>query len=549
MRRPIMCKKIREDEIIKHLETLFAFSVKRTATYSDAEDLTQDILVEIYRSLPSLKNKASFTAWMWKIAHHTYSHWVKKRQRDRFLYLENALDFEDSRYAPESATIRNDQLKRMRHEIALLSESYRKVIILYYLNGLNSTKIAQKTGIPQGTVVWRLHEARKSIRKGMEKMRNNGERSYSPGSLWVRMNGGIHGWNGWQPYTMFQRVLPQNIALAAYREPITLEELSVEMGIGRPYLEDEMNILVKWEAVKRVGGSTFQTDFIILFRDDMREMNKILEDFAEASATRIKDALSTQEQVIRDIEFCGSKLPWNYLLWFLVPKFVMEGLSAMKKDRNIKIKYPGRPTSNSEFFTTVEGGGSWFLNGIEGCPEEHPMMGGLNTSSDSDQESGNMLTGIFWNGKIGYRAGHLDLSQMKILRPFLDGKRDVNGMEPEEREVIARLIAKGYLKKTNGKVTSNVVGFLRPQFDRMNIELNRIACDFVNDLADLYEKISQQLERTVPPHLTNQIAQRSECICITVMWHIIDKLESRGILRTPKHLEIATEGIYFLADK
>ncbi len=69
------------DEVAKHLEHLFAFAVKRTPTYEDAEDLSQDILTDLYGSLKTLKNRDSFTAWMWWVARYTYVNWLRKKQK------------------------------------------------------------------------------------------------------------------------------------------------------------------------------------------------------------------------------------------------------------------------------------------------------------------------------------------------------------------------------------------------------------------------------------------------------------------------------------
>ena len=68
------------------------------------------------------------------------------------------------------------------------------------------------------------------------------------------MNGSFGGRHTWRPWEVFGRSLPQNIALAAYREPARLDDLSAELGVSRPYVEDEVALLVERHAWRAWGG-------------------------------------------------------------------------------------------------------------------------------------------------------------------------------------------------------------------------------------------------------------------------------------------------------
>ena len=85
----------------------------------------------------------------------------------------------------------------------------------------------------------------------MDTMREFGEKSYHPGSLRVSCQG-IPGYNH-EPMSCAVRMSAQNILLAAYKTPMTIDELCVELGIAAPYLEDEVDNLVRNELMREVS--------------------------------------------------------------------------------------------------------------------------------------------------------------------------------------------------------------------------------------------------------------------------------------------------------
>ena len=77
---------------------------------------------------------------------------------------------------------------------------------------------------------WWLHEARTFIKEGMDTMREYGEKSFNPGTLYVSCQGNLGRDN--EPVSCAKRKLAQNILLAAYEEPVTVKEICVEHGVS-----------------------------------------------------------------------------------------------------------------------------------------------------------------------------------------------------------------------------------------------------------------------------------------------------------------------------
>ena len=95
----------------------------------------------------------------------------------------------------------------------------------------------------------------------------------------------------WQ---LFKRKLPGNILLSAYYTPVTIQELSMELGVAVVYLEDEIELLMKHDLIKKIGDK-YQTN-IIIFTDDYEkkvatEIKPVYEKTAEQLNEKLSDVL------------------------------------------------------------------------------------------------------------------------------------------------------------------------------------------------------------------------------------------------------------------
>lgn len=211
--------------------------------------MAQEIIVEIYSALETVEEINNFPAWVWSIARYTFYKWLGKQKKNASIEIIGPIAYEEDVI---KKAIQKDELNRLRREISFLSERYREIIILHYFENKSCKEIAELLSIPPGTVKWYLYDARKKIKWGMEKMRIFGEGSYRPGYL----NFGIQGQWGKDnnPRKLAERMIPQNILLKAYEEPVSIEELSELLGIARPYMEEEMNIISFDELPRRKDG-------------------------------------------------------------------------------------------------------------------------------------------------------------------------------------------------------------------------------------------------------------------------------------------------------
>ena len=212
------------------LPKIYGFCRLKTNDVSEAEDLAQDICLEVLKSINSGKSIENLNAFVWSVSNHMFFNLLRKKKHGDALYLpENAVAPDD----PEAEYILEEQKRLLRRELSLMSGNYRRAVVMHYFDEMSCEEIANKLGKSVGTVKWWLHDARTAIEKGINTMRDYGEKSYRPGTLFMSCTGqyGIDR----EPMSCAKRRSAQNILLAAYKQPLTISRLCEELGISAPY--------------------------------------------------------------------------------------------------------------------------------------------------------------------------------------------------------------------------------------------------------------------------------------------------------------------------
>ena len=248
--------KLVQDFVDNYMEKMFYFCLKKTSSQVDAEDLTQDIALNIIDALNKGTFPNNYSAWVWQIARNVYSKWaIKKRIRKENI---NSIDIYNIDVIDEASDvidemIYDEQLAILRRELAFIKSEYRNIIVAYYLENKSINDIAKTLNLSVDAVYQRLHRARKVLKEGMSMTRTFGKRSYNPENISFMMNG-RDGKKG-QPWSIITHLLYKNIFLEAYENPQTAEQLALELGIALPYMEDELDFLCREELLKKVGNT------------------------------------------------------------------------------------------------------------------------------------------------------------------------------------------------------------------------------------------------------------------------------------------------------
>jgi RNA polymerase sigma-70 factor (ECF subfamily) len=143
----------------------------------DAEDLTQETFVRMFRALDRYDPARPFPAWLLTIAAHvSIDHLRRRRVKTVSLFRsepgteeERPVDIEDPGPGPEELAERREQERAADALVGALPEHYRIVVVLRHQQGLSYEEIAEALRLPLGTVKARIHRARALLQQRLER--------------------------------------------------------------------------------------------------------------------------------------------------------------------------------------------------------------------------------------------------------------------------------------------------------------------------------------------------------------------------------------------
>jgi len=152
---------------------VFSLAIRMLRGEQDAEDVTQETFVRVFRSLDRYDPDRPFTAWIFTIAARLCIDQLRRRrlrpvplvQRDADSGEERVLDVVDPGPGPEQLASFEEEERRTRDLIDSLPPHYRIVIMLRHLQDLSYEEIAEALQLPLGTVKARIHRARALLKQ------------------------------------------------------------------------------------------------------------------------------------------------------------------------------------------------------------------------------------------------------------------------------------------------------------------------------------------------------------------------------------------------
>lgn len=274
-----------EQLITENMKSIFGFALTRLGNVDEAEELASDILYEIIRSARNLKDEERFYGFMWKIAENTHIDYLRRKSKNTSRVAELDENIADESESSLDEIIQKEELNLLRRELSLLSKQYRNSTVLYYIENLSCSEVANLLQISTEMVKYYLFRARKIIRKGMNMERLYGEKSYRPNIFEIDFWGTKAGDDN--EYRDFRRrKIKGNILLAAYYSPVTIQEISIELGVALPYLEDEIKLLVDRQYLVCNNGK-YLTNIPIFTLDCTKTIDGKLKELTEESARKI----------------------------------------------------------------------------------------------------------------------------------------------------------------------------------------------------------------------------------------------------------------------
>jgi RNA polymerase sigma-70 factor (ECF subfamily) len=146
-----------------HYRTVLNVAFRALGSEAAAEDCAQDVFIKVHKRLRSYRADTPFIHWLHRVAANTVTDALRRRRTD--LSLESLVHEAPAESGdPADAAARREQRMAVRQAMAGLPARLRDAIVLQVFHELSYHEIAQVLEIPIGTVMSRLHTARRLLR-------------------------------------------------------------------------------------------------------------------------------------------------------------------------------------------------------------------------------------------------------------------------------------------------------------------------------------------------------------------------------------------------
>lgn len=158
----------------RHQRRVYAAALHILNNHSDADDVTQETFVRAYRGLATFDGRADFFTWLYRITVNTALNALRSEKRGSALHQKSNLEAAHVGGRPESLgqtaqtpaqkVHHTTEVTRVLEAVASLSPPLRVTLVLATVEELPHKQIAEILDIPEGTVAWRVNEARRLLK-------------------------------------------------------------------------------------------------------------------------------------------------------------------------------------------------------------------------------------------------------------------------------------------------------------------------------------------------------------------------------------------------
>ncbi len=157
------------DEVVRqHSARVYRLSYRLTGNQHDAEDLTHDVFIRVFRSLDSFR-PGTFEGWLHRITTNLFLDRARRKQRIRFDALsdEFAARLPSRLQGPEESFDVSHLDGDIQQALDALAPTFRAAVVLCDIEGYSYEEVAQTLGIKLGTVRSRIHRGRAQLRQAL----------------------------------------------------------------------------------------------------------------------------------------------------------------------------------------------------------------------------------------------------------------------------------------------------------------------------------------------------------------------------------------------
>jgi RNA polymerase sigma factor (sigma-70 family) len=156
---------------------VFNVAYKFVGKHDEAEDLTQDIFLKIFKSLDTFDRRANFQTWLISVSRNLCIDHYRSVRKERET-IDRGVDAADLAPAspdagPIAALEQRDRVVLLRQAMAALPDTLRTAVLLRDIQELSYQEIADKLRLPEGTVKSRINRGRTELARQIRKLRGD----------------------------------------------------------------------------------------------------------------------------------------------------------------------------------------------------------------------------------------------------------------------------------------------------------------------------------------------------------------------------------------
>lgn len=467
-------------------KTIFSYSMARTRSREEAEDLSQEILLELVKSAGNIRDDKAFYGFIWALAGNVYKQWLRKKHKAETLELAENVLTED---LPNQEQDPSEDFILLRRELTLLCEKYRKATVLYYVEEKSCFEIARILSISESMVKYLLFKSRKVLKEGMNMERTLGVLSYNPKNLIPLYSG--EGPNNFHAF--MKSKIRQNVLSACYNDALTEQQISLETGVPLPYLEEEISALLEKKILLK-EGKRYKANVIVIDTRCGKEIAEKAALYHEKIAKAMETFIDEHLEAFKAIGFRGCDFSENTLRWQLAALiFRVITFGDFEKEQ----------TAARAPIT------AWGERAYLWCKEENEenvLDKYIFSYSGMKDRQGASL--FFFDCRTGGKGDHHDFyGNERFINILCDVARGNTAHFGEyDLEAVAEMVKKGYVIKKDGCLVTTLPVFNGKQYEKALLLAEEfVRTELVVLLEELKEGTLHILMEHTPAHLQEQV--------------------------------------------
>jgi RNA polymerase sigma-70 factor (ECF subfamily) len=145
----------------RYQRRVYAVIYRMTGKHSEVDDLCQETFLQVFRSLPRLREGSDVDAWVYRIAMNVSVDYIRRKTKDKA--IAGRVRAEGERPAAAEKTLDQEAEAAVRRALDELPPDQKSVVVLRMFENMSHDEIAEVLQTPVATVRWRLFAARQKL--------------------------------------------------------------------------------------------------------------------------------------------------------------------------------------------------------------------------------------------------------------------------------------------------------------------------------------------------------------------------------------------------